>query len=122
RIDPWLDERRDGAKSTRAAAAHLKELHIYYGRWYLATAAYNAGQATIDRATQASGAKDFRKLTENIALKEETRNFVPKFVAAAIIAANPKKYGFGNLRNEAPLEYEEVEVTEGMKLEALAEM
>jgi membrane-bound lytic murein transglycosylase D len=122
KIDPWIDERRDAAKATRAAAAHLKELHIYYGRWYLATAAYNAGQATIDRATQASGAKDFRKLTENIALKEETRNFVPKFVAAAIIAANPKKYGFGNLRNEAPLEYEEVEVTEGMKLEALAEM
>ena len=122
RIDPWLDERRDAAKSTHAAAAYLKELHIYYGRWYLATAAYNAGPATIDRATQASGAKDFRKLTANIALKDETRNFVPKFVAAALIAADPKKYGFGNLRYEAPVEYEEVEVSEGMKLEGLAEM
>jgi len=122
RIDPWLDERRDAAKSTRAAAAYLKELHIYFGRWYLATAAYNAGQATIDRATQASGAKDFRKLTENIALKDETRNFVPKFVAAALIAADPKKYGFGNLRYEAPLEYEEVEVSESMRLDSLAEM
>ena len=122
RIDPWLDERRDAAKSTRAAAAYLKDLHQYYGRWYLATAAYNAGQATIDRATQASGAKDFRKLTENIALKEETRNFVPKFVAASLIAANPEKYGFGNVRYEAPVEYEEVEVNEGMKLEALAKM
>ena len=122
RIDPWLDERRDAVKSTRAAAAYLKELHTYYGRWYLATAAYNAGQATIDRATQASGAKDFSKLTENVALKEETRNFVPKFVAASLIAANPKKYGFGRLRYEAPVEYEEVEVSQGMKLEALAEM
>jgi len=122
KIDPWIDERRDAAKATRAAAAYLKELHIYYGRWYLATAAYNAGPATIDRATQASGAKDFRKLTENIALKDETRNFVPKFVAAALIAADPKKYGFGNLRYEAPVEYEEVEVSEGMKLEGLAEM
>ncbi|HTN70281.1 MAG TPA: transglycosylase SLT domain-containing protein [Methylomirabilota bacterium] len=122
KIDPWIDERRDPTKSTRAAADYLKDLHKYYGRWYLATAAYNAGQGTIDRATQASGAKDFRKLTENIALKEETRNFVPKFVAASLIGANPKKYGFGNVRYEAPVEYEEVEVSEGMQLEALAEM
>ncbi|HUK40429.1 MAG TPA: transglycosylase SLT domain-containing protein, partial [Candidatus Acidoferrales bacterium] len=122
KINPWIDERRDVAKSTRAAAAHLKELHNYFGRWYLATAAYNAGQATIDRVTQSSGAKDFRQLTENVALKEETRNFVPKFVAAALIAANPRKYGFGNLRYEAPLEYEEVEVNESLKLETLAEM
>jgi membrane-bound lytic murein transglycosylase D len=122
RIDPWIDERRDAAKSTRAAAAYLRELHNYYGRWYLATAAYNAGQATIDRATQATGAKDFHKLTENIALKEETRNFVPKFVAAALIAASPKKYGFGNLRYEVPSEYEEVEVSESLRLETLAGM
>ena len=122
KIDPWIDERRDVAKSTRAAAAHLKELHNYFGRWYLATAAYNAGQATIDRVTQASGAKDFRQLTENVALKEETRNFVPKFVAAALIAANPKKYGFANLRYDAPLEYEEVEVNQSLKLETLAGM
>ncbi len=122
KIDAWIDERRDPTKSTRAAAAYLKDLHSYYGRWYLATAAYNAGQRTIDKAMQASGAKDFWKLSEQAQLREETRNFVPKFVAAAIIAANPNKYGFANVSYEAPVEYEEVEVSTSVKLEALAAM
>src|SRR2546427_5152155 len=107
KIDPWVDERRDLVKSTRAAAAYLKDLHNYYGRWYLATAAYNAGQGAIDRAMQASGAKGFWKLSETAKLREETRNFVPKFVAASLIAGNPGKYGFSSVRYEAPIEYEE---------------
>ena len=121
RIDSWIDERRDPEKSTRAAAAYLKELHSFFGRWYLATAAYNAGQGAIDRAMQKSGAKDFWTLTQKAELSDETRNFVPKFVAAAIIASNPEKYGFTDLRYESPLEYEEVEVHRPLRLGALAE-
>ena len=112
RIDSWVDERRDPVKSSRAAAAYLKDLHDYYGRWFLATAAYNAGQGALDQALQKSKDKDYRSLGENPQLRAETRNFVPKFVAVALIAAEPRKYGFENLRYEAPLEYEEVEVRE----------
>jgi LysM repeat protein len=122
KIDSWTDERRDPVKSTRAAAAYLKELHTYFGRWYLATAAYNAGEGAIDKAMQASGAKDFWKLSETAKLREETKNFVPKFVAASLIAGNPRKYGFGNVRYEAPSEYEEVELSEAMTLRSLALM
>ncbi|MDH3444642.1 MAG: transglycosylase SLT domain-containing protein, partial [Deltaproteobacteria bacterium] len=122
RIDSWVDERRDPEKSTRAAAAYLKELHGYFGRWYLATAAYNAGQGAINKAMQKSGAKDFWTLSRKAELSNETRNFVPKFVAAAIIATNPEKYGFDNLQYESPLEYEEVEIQRSLRLGTLAEM
>jgi membrane-bound lytic murein transglycosylase D len=122
KINAWVDERRDPEKATRAAAAYLKELHSFFGRWYLATAAYNAGQGAIDRAMQQSGAKDFWTLTRKAQLSEETRNFVPKFVAVALIATNPEKYGFINLQYESPLEYEEVEIQRSLRLGVLAEM
>jgi soluble lytic murein transglycosylase-like protein len=122
RIDEWVDERRDPFKSTRAAAAYLKDLHEYYGRWYLATAAYNAGPGTIDKALQQSRAKDFWSIKGNAQLREETRNFVPKFVAISLIATDPKKYGFEDVRYEPPLSYEEVELQAPMKFAALAEV
>jgi membrane-bound lytic murein transglycosylase D len=122
RIDDWIDERRDPAKSTRAAAAYLKDLHRYYGRWYLVTAAYNAGPGIIDKALQTSRAKDFWGIKEKSQLSNETRNFVPKFVAISLIATDPKKYGFNNIQYEEPLEFDEVEAEGLLKIDALAEM
>jgi membrane-bound lytic murein transglycosylase D len=122
RIDAWVDERRDPVKSTKAAAAYLKDLHRYYGRWYLVTAAYNAGPAIIDKALQTSRASDFWGIKEKAQLSQETRNFVPKFVAVALIATNPKKYGFNNLRYDEPLEFDEVEAEGLLKFDAAAEM
>ena len=122
RIDRWVDERRDPVKSTRAAAAYLKDLHDYFGRWYLATAAYNAGQGAIDRAMQRTGAKDFWSLSRKSQLSEETRNFVPKFVAVTLIATNLQKYGFTDILYERPLEYEEVEIETPLKLATVAEL
>jgi soluble lytic murein transglycosylase-like protein/LysM repeat protein len=122
RIDEWVDERRDPVKSTRAAAAYLKDLHEHYGRWYLATAAYNAGAGTISKAMKSSGAKDFWSLSQKARLSEETRNFVPKFVAIALIAKDPGKYGFNPIEYAAALDYEEVELPWSMKLETVAEM
>ena len=121
RIDEWVDERRDPVKSTRAAAAYLKDLHDYYGRWYLATAAYNAGPGNVDKALQQSGAKDFWHIKAKTQLTEETRNFVPKFVAISLIAMDPSKYGLNDVRYDAPLDYEEVELKAPMKLAALAQ-
>jgi soluble lytic murein transglycosylase-like protein len=122
RIDSWVDERRDPAKSTRAAAAYLKDLHDYFGRWYLATAAYNAGQGAVDRALQKSRTNDYWSLSQKNHLSEETRNFVPKFVAVTLIATNPHKYGLGDLLYEMPLEYEEVEINGSLKLDQVARM
>jgi membrane-bound lytic murein transglycosylase D len=122
KIDSWVDERRDPLKSTRAAAAYLKDLHDYFGRWYLAIAAYNAGLGAIDKALQSSGAMDFWTLSTKAKLREETRNFVPKFVAASLIASDPQKYGFTDLVYEPPMDYEEMEVQGSLRLVSLADM
>ncbi len=120
RIDRWVDERRDPEKATRAAAAYLKELHDYYGRWYLAAAAYNAGPGAIDRALQSSRAQDFWGIKAQIS--QETRNYVPKFVAIATIAAEPEKYGLSQISYDAPLTYEEIELSAPLKFDTLADL
>jgi Transglycosylase SLT domain/LysM domain len=122
KIDSWVDERRDPLKSTRAAAAYLKDLHNYFGRWYLAIAAYNAGQGAIEKALQISGATDFWTLSTKSKLREETRNFVPKFVAASLIASDPQKFGFIDLVYEPAMDYEEMEIQGSLRLVSLAEM
>src|SRR5262249_61771962 len=91
-------------------------------RWYLAIAAYNAGQGAIEKALQVSGAKDFWTLSTKAKLREETRNFVPKFVAASLIANDPQKYGFIDLAYEPPMDYEEMEIQGSLRLVSLAEM
>lgn len=101
----WLDERRDPEKATRAAARHLKDLFDEFGSWPLAFAAYNAGSGRVQRAIAKAGTNDFWSLQ----LPGETRNYVPAFFAALIIAKDPERYGFH-------LEYEQLEPTEIMEV------
>ncbi len=122
KIDRWVDERRDPIKSTHAAAAYLKDLHGAFDRWYFATAAYNAGQGAMEKVMQNSRPKNFAALIEKTKLSAETRNFLPKFVAAALIAANPGKYGFDHVVQDEQFEYEEIEVQGDLQLAALADM
>jgi peptidoglycan lytic transglycosylase D len=119
--DWWQDGRLDLEKSTRAAAKHLKYLHKRFdGNWYLAVAAYNAGGGKVRRAIKASNSRDFWVLTEGKVLREETRNYVPKLLAALDVIKNSKKYGFDNLNYEAPLEYENITLESSTDLEIIA--
>jgi membrane-bound lytic murein transglycosylase D len=122
-INSWLDERRDPVLSTRAAANYLKDLHEKFGEWFLAAAAYNAGEGRVGTALQRSRTNDFWLLRqERQHLKLETRDYVPKFVAAALIAQEPERYGFEQISYEAPLEYAEVTVHQPMRLETVARL
>lgn len=95
-VNWWVDERRDVEKSTIAAIQYLKELNGMFGSWHLATAAYNAGEAKIGRAIKKYKTNDFWEMTSGNRkyLKAETRNYVPKLFAAAIIGKNRKQFGF----------------------------
>ena len=87
----WIDERRDPEKATNAAAAYLKDLFLEFDDWYLALAAYNSGSGRVNRAIKLHQTTEFWRLNS---LPRETRNYVPTFLAAAIISRNPERYGF----------------------------
>ena len=120
RVDKWLDERLDPEKSTRAAAAYLRDLYAAYGSWPLAHAAYNGGDVRILRAMKNLKSSDFWDLTRGRHLAEETKNFVAAIQAAILIIRDPERYGFV-VTPEAPLEYETIRVSGGTKLTRLAD-
>ncbi len=120
KVDFWVDERRDIARATEAAAEHLSDLYVEWDDWYLAFAAYNAGTGAIARAVQKTGTRDFFELASGRALSRETRMYVPKILAAALILQDPAKYGFGDVDYQSPLEWEEVEVSGMADLRAAA--
>lgn len=117
----WLDERSGLEQPTRAAARYLKFLYERYLDWPLALAAYNCGEATVDRAIAASGYADFWYLHRNRLLPTETRNYVPIILAIIAIAKNPARYGFTDIEPEPTLEYETVPVEGPLDLRLIAE-
>jgi membrane-bound lytic murein transglycosylase D len=121
--DRWRDERRDPEKATRAAARHLADLYrMFDGDWYLALAAYNAGAGKIKRAIERYGTNDFWELTHGSYLKDETKHYVPKMLAALLIAKHPERYGFTDLNYQDPLAYEQAEIASTTDLEVIAKL
>lgn len=120
-IDWYVDERRDPLKATIAAANYLKTLHNLFGSWELATAGYNAGEGKITRAIRMYRTNDFWKLTKGRYLKPETKNYVPKIMALAIIGKNLDVFGFHEIQFERPLDYEEIMVKGNADLYDVAE-
>ncbi len=120
RIDSWVDERRDPQKATRAATAYLKALYERFGDWQFAVAAYNAGEGKIERGIKKYHARDFWDLARHRYLRLETKRYVPKLIAAIIIARNPEQYGFTDIAYEQPVQFEEIRVPGGTDLKAVA--
>ncbi len=119
RIDQWIDERRDPVKSTVAAAKYLKDLFGLFGSWPLSMASYNAGEGRIMRAMARTKADDFWELKQSRHIRPETQNYVPKYMAATMIAKNPEKYGFF-IEYHPPFTYDEVEIPKAAALKTIA--
>ncbi len=119
RIDSWVDERSDPEKATRAATAYLKDLYGMFGDWYLAMAAYNAGEGKIQRAIDRTGKRDFWALASTRLLRNETVNYVPAILAATLISKDPKRFGF-EFEPDAAVEYETIRVEGSVHLKVLA--
>lgn len=124
RVDRLTDERRDPFRSTPAALDFLAQLRSEFGSWFLALAAYNGGPGRLGRilSRRASGEGGHDGLFLGIRgdLPRETRNFVPRFLAAATIGMNPEAYGFGDVEMDGPLFFDEVEVPDATSLDVVA--
>ena len=120
-ISYWMDERRDPFRATDAAIEHLGDLYERFGSWYLAAAAYNAGAGRVSRGIRRTGSDDFWDLSDARVLRRETRNYVPKLLAAAMIARNAEEYGFGDVEPMLPLEFDVVQVPDATSFDVLAD-
>ena len=132
RVDWWVDERRDPVRSTRAAVRFIRELRDQFGSLYLAAAAYNAGSGRVsrglrrlpaddDEADSASADAMFFRLYDTKLLRRETKDYVPKLIAAALIAKEPARYGFTVTAAEPP-SYDSIVVPTMTGLDVIARL
>src|SRR6185369_8358261 len=115
-----VDERLDVLRSTKAAAAYLNDLQEEFGSWYLAMAAYNAGEGRIRSAVRRHHTKDFWTLARRGAIPKETIDYIPKFQAAMEIARNPEKYGFSEKKHYEFPEMKKVKLARSESLKDVA--
>jgi membrane-bound lytic murein transglycosylase D len=131
RVDSWVDERRDPYRATEAAARHLKSLNDRFGSLYLAAAAYNAGAGKVsrgvrrlpddDEADSLNSDATFFRLYDTKLLRRETKDYVPKLIAAARIAKEPARYGF-ELGTVEPPTYDSMVVPTMTGLDVIARL
>ena len=116
----WIDERMDPYKSTQAAIGYLTDLHGLLGDWLTALAAYNCGERNVLRQIQNQREGYFDQFWDLYArLPQETRRYVPRFLATLAILEDPAKYGFELPEPMAPPATETVEIARAVKLETL---
>lgn len=119
RVDRWVDERLDPEKATVAAALYLRDLFDRFDSWFLATAAYNAGEMKVSLAAQRSRTDDFWALIRGRVLREETKRFVPAILATMLIGEDPERFGF-QVTPEPVLAYDVVTAPPLLELKYLA--
>jgi len=113
RVDWWVDERRDPVRSTKAAVEFIRGLRDQFGSIYLAAAAYNGGPGRVAKGLEkfaddfdgTAGDDLFFALVDKNAFRNETREYVPQIIAAALIAKDPAHYGV-TIEPKAPFAYD----------------
>ena len=119
---PYIDERMDPEKATRAAARHLRDLYQEFGDWYLALAAYNCGPGSVEKAVERTGYADFWELRGRGALPAETTNYVPIILALTIMEKNAAEYGIQDIQLDSPLESDTVDLSAPVSLALVSDI
>lgn len=135
-INAWVDERRDPIKATDAAARYLTDLTRQFGSHYLAAAAYNGGPGRVgrgllrisslqgggDEAVDPTSDDMFFELAATSSIHQETKDYVPKLIAAALVAKDPASYGFTVPDDVEPFPLDSVMVAGGTGLDLIAKL
>lgn len=130
RVDSWVDERRDPFRATDAAVRHLRDLNRRFNSLYLAAAAYNAGSGKVsrglgrlpdDESDSTYSDATFFRLYDTKLLRRETKDYVPKLIAAALIAKQPERYGF-RMGTAEPAAYDSIIVPDMTGLDVVARL
>jgi peptidoglycan lytic transglycosylase D len=120
--DKYIDERMDPVKATRAAIQYMIELHDMFGDWTTAIAAYNCGEAAVQRVIRAQKVVYFDSFWDIFAnLPFETARHVPRFIATLLIVGDPAKYGFELPAADPPLAFETIKVNAAVRLATLSQ-
>jgi len=115
-ISWWEDQRRDFVLATNAAARYLADLYGEFGDWALVLAAYNSGEGRVRGQLRVNGHDNYW----DYRLPRQTVEYVPKFIAAARIGADPSAYGFTEFPR-SPVAFEEIVVDDATELGLIAE-
>lgn len=121
RQDRWVDERRDPLRATIAAADYFSDLHMRFGDWHTAMAAYNVGYGGMLRAIARYNTNDFYQLCEyENALPWETCLYSPKVIATAIVGRNRAAFGFEKTKDLPAETWDEVAVPTSVAISVIA--
>ncbi len=118
----FVDERFDPEKSSVAYAKYMKTLYNQLGDWFLAMAGYDWGPGNIQKVVMRTGYADFWELYRRNVLPKETREYVPKILAAVIMAKNPAKYGLDKVVPEAAVLSDTVRTDYAIDLRLVADL
>jgi membrane-bound lytic murein transglycosylase D len=125
-VSSRIDDRLDPEISTIGAVRHLRRLHDHYGSWYLALAAYNSGMGRVDRALASAGVSKTLGDSAFWAIREilplETRNYVPMFIASAVISRYPSLFGFEGIPAAAGDAWDVITVPDETELSVIARL
>lgn len=116
----FVDQRRNPRLATQAAVHHLRDLYMRFGQWDLALAAYNMGYEQVLERIDRVGTTDFNELVRAGVMPEETSKYVPKIIAAAIVANNLERFDFEDVKISKPVDMAEIAVPPRTPLDVVA--
>ena len=124
-VNSFVDQRFDVHAATEAALDYLVVLHDRFQCWFLALAAYNGGPTRIERAIRRHGGTRPRNdaLFGHIRdrLPEETRDFVPRFLASVRLAGDLSTARRAASEKDPPERFDVVRVEGAASADVLAE-